>query len=85
MSLTPGTQPCRGSTDTMEAEARSAASDLQMEIYQRMSPTEKWRQAMALYATARKIKAAGVRLLHPDWSEDRVEAEVKHIFLHAAN
>ena len=58
---------------------------IQREIYRRMSPTRKWRQAMALYETARKLKAAGVRLLHPDWSDARVEAEVKRIFLHAVN
>lgn len=38
---------------------------------------------MALYWTARKIKAARLRELHPDWSEDQVQTEVKRIFMHA--
>jgi len=48
-----------------------------------MSGEQKLRSAMALYWTARKIKAARLRELHPDWSEDQVQAEVKRIFLHA--
>jgi hypothetical protein len=41
------------------------------------------RLAERLYWSARKIKAAGIRYQHPDWPEDRVNAEVTKIFLHA--
>ena len=41
------------------------------------------RLAEQLYWSARKMKAAGIRYQHPDWPEDRVNAEVTKIFLHA--
>jgi hypothetical protein len=39
-------------------------------------------KAERLYWTARKLKAAGLRWQHPDWSEDQSKAQVR-IFLHA--
>ena len=39
--------------------------------------------AERLYWSARRMKAAGLRSQHPDWPEDRVNAEVTRIFLHA--
>jgi hypothetical protein len=39
--------------------------------------------AEELYWSARKLKTAGVRSQHPEWSEDEVATEVRRIFLHA--
>jgi hypothetical protein len=39
--------------------------------------------AEMLYWSARKLKAAGVRSRHPDWPEEKVNAEVNRISLHA--
>jgi len=50
---------------------------------QRMTGAEKLRAAFQLYETARKVKAAGLRHLHPDWSEEEVQRQVREIFLHA--
>ncbi len=41
------------------------------------------RLAGQLYWCARKMKAAGIRYQHPEWPEERVNAEVTKIFLHA--
>jgi hypothetical protein len=49
----------------------------------RTSGQQKWRTAFGLYWEARKLKAAALRLQHPDWSEDQVQQKVKEIFLHA--
>ena len=49
----------------------------------RMSGAEKLRAAFDLYWMARKIKAARLRQLHPDWTEEAVQQRVKEIFLHA--
>ncbi len=50
----------------------------------RAIPGEKrLRLAEQLYWSARKMKAAGIRWLHPAWPEERVEAEVTRIFLNA--
>ena len=53
------------------------------ETLRRMSGEEKLRTASAIYWSARKIKAARLRSLHPEWVEDKIEEEVKRIFMHA--
>jgi hypothetical protein len=49
----------------------------------RMTGAEKLRAASNLYWTARKVKAAGLRHLHPDWTEEQIQQRVKEIFLYA--
>ena len=49
----------------------------------KLSGGEKLRTAAMLYWGARRIKAARLRELHPDWSERQVQDKVKEIFLHA--
>jgi len=55
----------------------------QIAAYQRMTPAEKWHQAVMLYNTARALKTAAVKTNHPDWTPAKVEAHVREIFLHA--
>jgi hypothetical protein len=45
------------------------------------TPAQKLRIASALYATAKKVKLAALRSLHPDWPEQRVIAETDRRFL----
>ncbi|MGV3658677.1 MAG: hypothetical protein ACO1TE_00785 [Prosthecobacter sp.] len=49
----------------------------------RMSGAQKLRAAFSLYNTAKKIKAARLRQLHPEWSEEQIRQEVNSIFMHA--
>ena len=56
----------------------------QVEAYRRMTPAEKMRQASRLYWQARKIKKAGLRLQHPEWTEEQIEEATRRIFLHAS-
>lgn len=51
----------------------------------RMTGEEKLRAAGRLYWTARKVKAARLRDLHPEWSEEQIDAKVKEIFLYAGD
>lgn len=55
----------------------------QFEAYRRMTPERRLALAEQLYWTARELKAAWLRSLHPDWSEEHVAREVTRIFLHA--
>ena len=55
----------------------------QIEIYRSMTPEEKYRRIMELRAFAWEVKRAGVRSLHPDWTDEQVQAEVRDIFLYA--
>jgi len=48
-----------------------------------MSPAKKLAIAVALRRSAWRLKAAGVRMQHPDWSKEDIEARVREIFLHA--
>ena len=49
---------------------------------QRMPGVQKLRTAFGLYWSARKVKAARLRQMHPDWTEEQVQEEVKRIFMH---
>ncbi|HEX7900155.1 MAG TPA: hypothetical protein VF950_20475 [Planctomycetota bacterium] len=49
----------------------------------RLTGRQKLEAAFALYRTARQVKAAGLRAAHPDWPEERVQREVREIFLRA--
>lgn len=53
----------------------------QIEAYRRMSPERKLEIAAELREAAWQMKAAGIRMQHPDWSEERVQEEVRRIFL----
>jgi len=55
----------------------------QVATLRRMTPEQRWRTARALYWTARRHKAAFLRSLHPDWSDETIAEEVKRIFLNA--
>ena len=67
------------------AQAGSMLSDeqpssKQIEILRAMSGVQRLRLAERLYWSARKLKLAGLRAQHPDWPEDRLQAEVSLIF-----
>lgn len=62
----------------MQDEALHAA---QIEAYRRMTPAQKVERAMLLYWGARELKAQAIREQHPDWSDERVQAKVREVFL----
>ena len=55
----------------------------QIAAYRRMSPDEKLEIVQQMYWADWKLKAAGVRQQHPEWSEDQITAEVRRIVLQA--
>ncbi|MFA6569029.1 MAG: hypothetical protein WCS96_12525, partial [Victivallales bacterium] len=57
--------------------------EIQLEIYKKMSPQKKLEIAFSLYNAARKLKAAGLRMVHTDWTEGQIKKEVTRIFLNA--
>jgi hypothetical protein len=46
-----------------------------------MTPSQKLHAAMALYWSARALKASAIRARHPEWSEEAVERAVRRAFL----
>lgn len=63
--------------------ADDQASPEQIEIYRRMTPGRRLEVAEQLYWSARRMKAAWLRSLHADWTEQQIEAEVTRNFSHA--
>jgi hypothetical protein len=65
--------------------ADEQTSPEQFAIYRAMSGARRLQLAEQMFWSARRLKAAGVRYQHPDWSEDEVTAEVNRIFLNVGN
>lgn len=56
----------------------------QLALYRAMTPAERLKQSYALYWTARRLRTAHERALHPEWSAAQVEAHVRRVFLRAS-
>lgn len=70
-------------TITGKVDAMADAAKIQIEIYKRMTPDQRWQEALRLNAVARELKAAAFRRLHPDWNEEKIQDEVRKVFLYA--
>ncbi len=57
----------------------------QRRIYREMSPRRKLEQAADFQLSARKLKTAALRSLHPDWIEQQISEEVRKTFLYATS
>lgn len=55
----------------------------QLRIYRAMTPAQKLEVVRGLYNTAWQFKAAGLRLQHPEWTEEQIESKVREIFINA--
>ena len=64
-------------------DIRDKARQIQIEIYKKMSSEDKWRRMQELWKTAWQVKQAGIKMLHPDWTQEQVEEKVRDIFIHA--
>jgi hypothetical protein len=54
-------------------------SDLELELLRRMSPAEKLDVMHGLIRQAYELKAAGLRSLRPDMTEEEVQAETRRM------
>ena len=45
-------------------------------MFRSKTPAEKVEMIAAANRTARVLAAAGIRFIHPDWSEDQIQKEV---------
>ena len=54
-------------------------------ILRQMTPEQKLKAAERLYWSARELKAAALRVQHPDWSEEQVKKAVRDSFLYERN
>jgi len=63
--------------------ADEQTSPEQYALLRAMGGERRLQLAEEMFWSARRLKAAGVRHQHPDWSEEKVIAEVNRIFLNA--
>jgi hypothetical protein len=56
-------------------------SPQQLAKYRAMTPSERLRQAERLYWSARRLREAHERALHPDWTDAAIDGYVRRIFL----
>jgi len=56
----------------------------QIRIFRAMSPAKKLEIAHALYLMARQLKEAGIRMAHPEWTDEQVKRKLREYFVHAA-
>lgn len=60
---------------------RCEAAAIQDEIIRNMTPARRLEIAQGLYETAWEIKKSGLRIQHPDWTEEEIAAKLRRIFL----
>ena len=58
------------------------SEDVYRELLRNMTPGQKLRVTEEMYWEARALKAAGFRMLHPDWTEEQVQAAVRDMVLY---
>lgn len=56
---------------------------LQAEGFSGMSPARKLQMVCDLYAAGIRLRAAGLRLAHPDWTQEQSEREARRSLLYA--
>jgi hypothetical protein len=59
--------------------------NIQREILKKMTPEQKLHLALRLYYSAWELKAAWLKSLHDNWSEQEIDKEVKRIFTNAGS
>ena len=67
----------------MVAEMNDSIHPVQLEGFRRMTPAQKLQMVADLYHAGIRLKAAGLRLAHPDWPEDRLDREARRSLLYA--
>jgi len=51
--------------------------------FARMTPAQKLELSLRLYYSARELKEASLKSLHPHWSAQKIKEEVRKLFLYA--
>jgi hypothetical protein len=59
----------------------SMAEDKVREIRKAMTPKQKLNAAMQLYWSARELKSAYIRSIHPEWSDEQIHQAVREAFM----
>ena len=55
----------------------------QEQILKKLTSIQKLEAMNLLWHSARIMKRAGIKMLHPDWEDEKVERRLREIFLYA--
>jgi hypothetical protein len=58
-------------------------TELQCQIFRKMSAEKKLELSLNLYYSARQLKEVALKKQYPDWSQERIDKEIREIFLYA--
>ena len=56
---------------------------VQLEALKRATPAQKLEAVAALYETGIRLRMEGLRMTHPEWTEDQRESEARRSLRHA--
>lgn len=56
---------------------------VQIEGFRRMTPAQKLQMVADLYHAGIRLKVAGLRATHPNWTDEQLEQEARRSLLHA--
>jgi hypothetical protein len=56
---------------------------VQLEGLKRATPAQKLEMAAALYEAGIRLRMAGLRMTHPDWSDEQLDHEARRSLRHA--
>jgi hypothetical protein len=62
---------------------RSNLSELEYQIFSKMAAEKKLELSLHLYYSARQLKEAALKVQYPDWTQKRIDKEIREIFLYA--
>ena len=54
-------------------------------IFRAMLPAQKLTLMTRMYFDARTLKKAGLKMQHPDWTNEQIEVKVREIFLYGTD
>ena len=56
---------------------------VQLEGFKCMTPAQKLQMVADLYATGIRLRVEGLRMAHPDWSDQKLDFEARRSLLYA--
>lgn len=56
---------------------------VQLEALKKASPAQKIETVAALYRAGIQLRVAGLRMAHPDWTDEQMELEARRSLRHA--
>jgi len=67
----------------MPRDMREAIHPVQLEAFKRMTPAQKLQRVVDLYEAGIRLRMEGLRMRHPDWTNEQLSFEARRSLRHA--